>query len=100
MSVLVARMVRGFLDWLRERELRPPVMAYETIEPLLLYSRVRAGCGDETRASYHLVYKTSALGFQLSYTAVKVNGVDEKYLMDRVRLELTPNSVQDCRSAN
>ena len=33
-------------NWLREQELNLPVLAYETSEPPLLYSRVKVG-GDE-----------------------------------------------------
>ncbi len=47
-------------NWSREQESNLPVLAYETSEPPLLYSRdiwVRR----RDLNSYHLVYKTSAL---------------------------------------
>ena len=36
-------------NWLREQESNLPMLAYETSEPPLLYSRVKLGCGDESR---------------------------------------------------
>ena len=35
-------------NWLREQESNLPILAYETNEPPLLYSRC-LGCGDESR---------------------------------------------------
>ena len=54
-----------------------------------------------------LAYKANALGCQLSYTAKDRRGDGEKErrgdflctLVDWVRVELTHNSLQDCRSA-
>ena len=64
-------------------------MAYETTEPPLLYSRTR---------------KTAAARFELASTRLQDerSGVIElrrKKLMEWERLELSLNSLQDCRSA-
>ena len=69
----------------------PFVVAYETTEPPLLYPRVKLKrLRRRDSNSHQLVYKTSAL-CPLSYAATN--------LMEREGFEPSPNSLQDCRSA-
>ena len=66
-------------------------VAYETTEPPLLYPRAGRAklCGGEIRTRIHSFTRRALLSVELR----------RKKLVEWERVELSPNSLQDCRSA-
>ena len=83
--------LKGVESWLREQESNlPPVWFMRPLSRPCSYSRVEKNCGGETRTRIGS-FTRRALSYPIE--------LRRKILMERERFELSPNSLQDCRSA-